>query len=99
MRLAAVPPEMVGRAPEGFEAASALLDLAAADDEAALRQVLRPDPARADVTWSVSCYRIGDLTPSELRDFSDAVGAVRGLEGCGDPSHVAARRPVSAASS
>jgi len=97
VRLSAVPDAEVHGPVEGLEAASALLEMAAGGDEAALRHVLRPDPRHRDVTWSVACYRIGDLTPSELRDFSGAVGACDAVARCREPSHVAAELVVSTA--
>ena len=72
------------------EAARALIDMAEAGDDGVLRHLLRPDPACASVSWTVACYRIGDLVPDSLRDFADPVGAVATLEDCGDPDHVAA---------
>ena len=72
------------------EAARALIDIAEAGDDGVLRHLLRPDPACASVSWTVACYRIGDLVPDSLRDFADPVGAVTALEDCGDPDHVAA---------
>ena len=97
VRLGEVAPEMAASAEEGHEAATALFALADDGDEQSLRQVLRPDPTQADVAWTVACYRIGDLTPSELRDFSSAVDAVGGLRTCDDPSHVAAELVASTA--
>lgn len=72
------------------DAASALIELAEAGDGEALRALLRPDPARAAASWSVACYRIGDLVPHSLRDFTDPVDAVTTLADCGDPDHLAA---------
>ena len=77
VRLSGVPRGQLNGAAEATEAASALLEMAAAGDEAGLREVLRPDPERTDVTWTVACYRIGDLTPSELRDFSASRAGLR----------------------
>jgi hypothetical protein len=73
-----------------LDAGAALVRLAEAGDESALRVVLRPDPQRAQVTWSVACYQIGDLTPSALRDFPAATDAVAELAHCSEVSHVAA---------
>jgi hypothetical protein len=72
------------------EAAAALLELTAAGDEAALGDILRPDPADGAVAWTVACYQIGDLAPSALQDFSEVAPAVRVLAACGEPAHVAA---------
>ena len=72
------------------EAAQALLILAASHDEAALRQILRPDPRVDEAAWTVACYQIGDLTPCALLDFANPVAAVTTLAHCGEASHVAA---------
>jgi hypothetical protein len=95
LRLSAVPASQLSGAAEATEAAAALMDMAAAGDEAGLRQVLRPDPQRGHGTWTVACYQIGDLTPSELRDFASAVEACEALAACPKPSHVAAELVVS----
>jgi hypothetical protein len=71
-------------------AGEALLRLAAAGAAADLRSVLSPDPVNSNVTWTVACYQIGDLTPSAVRDFADPVGAVTTLAVCDDPTHLAA---------
>lgn len=72
------------------DAGRALIDLAGSDDGAVLGQLLRPDPACAASSWTVACYRIGDLVPHTLRDFQDPVAAVRTLSDCGEPEHLAA---------
>ena len=72
------------------EAARALVALADAGDEDALRRYLRPDPDCTTVSWTVACYRIGDLVPHVMRDFTDPVAAVTTLAGCGEPEHMAA---------
>lgn len=72
------------------EAARALVALADAGDEDALRRYLRPDPDCTAVSWTVACYRIGDLVPHVMRDFTDPVAAVTTLAGCGEPEHMAA---------
>jgi hypothetical protein len=95
VRLSVVPASQLSGAVEAADAASALMDMAAEGDEAGLRQVLRPDPQRSDGTWTVACYQIGDLTPSELRDFASAVEACEALAVCDNPSHVAAELVVS----
>jgi len=71
-------------------AAGALVELSDAGDDGALRTLLRPDP-RGDqqVSWTVACYQIGDLTPAELRDFPDPGEAVAALVRCPDASHLA----------
>ena len=72
------------------EAAAALVAQAEAKDPR-LARLLRPDPADASsVTWTVACYQLGDLSPSALRDFTDAYEAVPALACCPDPAHVAA---------
>jgi hypothetical protein len=71
-------------------AGESLLRLAAAGASAELRSVLSPDPVNSNVTWTVACYQIGDLTPSAVRDFADPVGAVTTLAICEDPTHLAA---------
>lgn len=72
------------------EAGESLLRLAAGGAAADLRAVLTPDPVNSNVTWTVACYQIGDLTPSAVRDFADPVAAVTTLAICDDPSHLAA---------
>jgi hypothetical protein len=72
------------------DAAAALVALAAGGDGEVLDAILRPDPAAGEVAWTVCCYQIGDLSPSNLRDFADASAAVRTLATCDDPTHVAA---------
>jgi hypothetical protein len=72
------------------EAGAALIAVAEAEDSK-LGQFLRPDPADPrSVTWTVTCYQIGDLSPSALRDFSDGFAAVQTLARCPDATHVAA---------
>jgi hypothetical protein len=97
VRLSGVPASELSGAEEAADAASALMDMVALGDEAGLCQVLRPDPQRSDGTWTVACYQIGDLTPSELRDFASAVEACRALASCEKASHVAAELVVSTA--
>src|SRR5436853_7653043 len=80
-RRAAVVLHDTGDAAAARDAAEALVALALAEREDALRAVLTPDPVDVHVTWSVACYRIGDLAPSGLRDFSDPVSAVAVLTG------------------
>jgi hypothetical protein len=72
------------------EAADALVSLAIAGEDRILRNLLRPDPPRGDVAWTVACYQIGDLAPSALEDFSNPINAIRTLVACSEPSHVAA---------
>ena len=36
-----------------------------------LRSLLTPDPVNDNVTWTVACYQVGDLTPSAVRDFPE----------------------------
>ena len=79
------------------DAARALIDMAEAGEHGVLRHLLRPDPASASGSWTVACYRIGDLVPDSLRDFADPVGAVAALRGCGDPDHLAAELVASTA--
>lgn len=71
-------------------AAAAAISLATAGDAAELRSLLTPDPVNSNVTWTVACYQIGDLTPSAVRDFADAAEAVRTVAHCDDAGHVAA---------
>lgn len=72
------------------KAADALARLAELDGERELALVLRPDPAREFVTWTVACYRIGDLIPVSLRDYTNPVRAIRALARCPEEEHVAA---------
>lgn len=72
------------------EAGRALIDMAEAGDVDGLRRALRPDPGCVATSWTVACYRIGDLVPHSLRDFTDPVRAVTTLAGCGDADHLAA---------
>jgi len=88
--LAEVGPERADGSPESELAAAALSAMASVGEGSGLAQVLRPDPICDQVTWTVACYRIGDLTPSELRDFPTATEAMARVAGCADPSHVAA---------
>jgi hypothetical protein len=90
VRLARERPQTDGATEAALAAALALLDLAAAHDEAALGQFLRPDPRVSETTWTVACYQIGDLTPCTLLDFADPLAAVNNLAACGEASHVAA---------
>jgi hypothetical protein len=71
-------------------AAGAAISLAVNGAESELRSLLTPDPVNANVTWSVACYQIGDLTPSAVRDFADAAEAVTTVSQCNDIGHVAA---------
>lgn len=82
--------EGTARGEHGRECAAALIALASSGQEHLLAPVLRADPDREDVTWTVACYQIGDLSPTTLRDFGDASSAVRNLAGCGEAAHVAA---------
>jgi hypothetical protein len=72
------------------ECARALIGLAAAGHESAVAAILRADPHGGECTWTLACYQIGDLSPSALRDFSEASPALVALAGCETPSHVAA---------
>jgi len=72
------------------ECASALVDLASGGHEALLASLLKADPGDGESTWTVACYQIGDLSPTTLKDFAEAVPAVAHLYGCGSASHVAA---------
>lgn len=90
VRLARAKPRTNQAIKAAREAAQALRDLADARNDAALRQYLRPDPEQADVTWTVACYQIGDLTPCTLKDFASPVAAMRNLADCGQASHLAA---------
>lgn len=72
------------------ECASSLLELASGGAESTLTEILRPDPADTHGTWTVACYQIGDLSPSSLRDFSEAAPAVLHLAECETAAHVAA---------
>jgi hypothetical protein len=87
--LAEVSSGEASSSPYAKDAAEALLRLAQRNDESRLRQLVRPDPNRDRVTWSVACFGIGDLEPRDLRDFASASAAVVHLSGCGDPGHVA----------
>ncbi|MGH8979525.1 MAG: hypothetical protein ACRDWE_00685, partial [Acidimicrobiales bacterium] len=73
-----------------LEAGRALIDVAQSADAAALRQVLRADPACETTSWTVACYRVGDLVPHALRDFTDPAAAVSTLVDCGEDDHLAA---------
>lgn|GEM_PF-4826552 len=79
------------------EAGRALVELGAAGDGASLRRLLRPDPACETASWSVACYRIGDLVPHVLRDFPDPLDALETLTDCGDADHLAAELVASTA--
>jgi hypothetical protein len=79
------------------EAARALIDLADCGDDLALRRLLRPDPASESASWTVACYRIGDLAPHSLRDFTDPIEAVTTLAECDDAGHLAAELVASSA--
>lgn len=72
------------------ECACALSDLAAGGHESMLASIVRADPTDPEATWTVACYQIGDVSPSSLRDFAEAVPAVLHLCGCETPSHLAA---------
>lgn len=71
-------------------AARALVELAESGEEDVLRALLRPDPTCATTSWTVACYRVGDLVPCALRDFTAATEAVRTLLDCGEHEHLAA---------
>ena len=71
------------------QCAMALLQLATLGEEDLLASHLRPDPAKTACTWTVACYQIGDLSPTSLRDFPEAVTAVLHLADCETRSHVA----------
>lgn len=75
---------------EARQCAMALLQLAGSGDEELLASHLLPHPGRTECTWTVACYQIGDLSPTSLRDFPEAVAAVAHLAGCESRSHVAA---------
>lgn len=75
---------------EARQCAAALLQLAASGEEDLLSSHLLPHPGRTECTWTVACYQIGDLSPTSLRDFPEAVPAVSHLAGCETRSHVAA---------
>ena len=75
---------------EARQCAGALLQLAASGEEDLLSSHLLPHPGRTECTWTVACYQIGDLSPTSLRDFPEAVPAVSHLAGCETRSHVAA---------
>lgn len=79
-----------GERGHALDAAEAIVSLATSGEEQILRGLLRPDPAAEAVAWTVACYQIGDLTPSALRDFSNACTAVGTLVACGEAHHVAA---------
>jgi len=72
------------------EAALALLGLAAGGHTTEVATYLGPDPAVDQVTWTVVCYQIGDLSPSAVRDFADVTEALATLVRCDDPTHRAA---------
>jgi hypothetical protein len=72
-----------------LEAGSAIGDLAAEGRADDLRSVLTPEPSNANVTWTVSCYQVGDLAPSGMHDFADPVVALDCLVACPDASHIA----------
>ncbi len=88
--LGAVPAHQAPHSAAAATAGDALHALAEKGDERALSDILRPDPRPGPVTWTVACYQLGDMTPSELVDLPSAVAAVRCLASCGNPSHVAA---------
>lgn len=76
--------------PEARQCAMALLQLAGSGEEDLLAAHLRPHPGKSECTWTVACYQIGDLSPTSLRDFPEAVTAVAHLADCENRSHVAA---------
>ena len=90
LELASQPANSDGHRAAARRAAQELVALALAGSEGALATLLSPDPAALEVTWTVACYQIGDLTPSALRDFSTATEAVTLLAACPEPAHVAA---------
>lgn len=75
---------------EARQCALALLQMAGSGDEELLASHLLSHPGRTDCTWTVACYQIGDLSPTSLRDFPEAVAAVSHLAGCESRAHVAA---------
>jgi hypothetical protein len=71
-------------------AAVALVHLALNNDSAELTSLLSPDPATSEVVWTVACYQIGGLIPSDVRDFVDPAEAIAVLVACPEEDHVAA---------
>lgn len=87
--LAAAPDSADGQS-ASRTAADALVELAGAGARDALADILRPDPKRKEVTWTVACYQIGDLSPCAMQDFASPVEAVTTLARCDSAGHVAA---------
>jgi hypothetical protein len=90
VRLTDEPSDSEAHRAAAADAGAALVGLALAEAEDELRDLLTPDPIDHNVVWTVACYQIGDLTPSALRDFPDAVEAVAMVAACPDEMHVAA---------
>lgn len=63
-----------------------LADLGNEDD---VRDLLRPDRNRDDVTLTVVCYEVGSITPSAIHEATSACEAVRLVSACDDPRHIA----------
>jgi hypothetical protein len=77
------------RLPAAAEAARLLVGLALSGASDELGELLVPDPAVSDNSWTVACYEIGGLTPVAIREFDDPVEAVVTVAACTD-EHVAA---------
>jgi hypothetical protein len=78
------------------DAADALVGLAGTDPPAdELLTFLSPHPAGLALTWTVSRYQSGDVTPIEARDYEHPADAVLWCVEFADSDHVSAELTVS----
>jgi hypothetical protein len=82
--------DTVARPPVATEAARLLVSLALAGASDELGELLVPDPAASENTWTVACYQMGDLTPVAAQDFDDPVDAVVTVAARPENAHVGA---------
>jgi len=64
------------------DAAHSLLRLSETASAFELRGLLTPDPADTDVSWTVSCFQVGDLTPIAVDEFADPFDALAAVADC-----------------
>lgn len=88
--LGSLEPEERRRSDGGTAITQLVFDMARGDLRDDLADVLSLEPVLGWETWTVACYRLGDVVPSQLRDFSSASEAVLATGSCDDPSHIAA---------